>query len=70
VTVKLRSGAIADNIRLSLMSGEREQASYLARQGSAIFDRIPPGDYRLKVSDSGHSAGSIRLTIKEGSDER
>lgn len=70
VTVKLRNGAIQDNIRLSLMSGEREQASYLARQGSAIFDRIPPGDYRLRVSDSGGSMGSIRLTIKEGCDER
>ena len=69
VTVKLRSGAIADNIRLSLISGEREQASYLARQGSAIFDRIPPGDYRLEVFESGHSAGSIRLTIKESHHE-
>jgi hypothetical protein len=66
VNVRANAGAVADGIRLSLMSGGREAASYLARQGTAIFDRIGPGDYQLEVSESGHSVGSIRLTIKEG----
>jgi len=66
VTVKPKGGSATDAIRMSLVSGDREQASYLARQGMAIFDRIPPGDYRLEISDSGHFVGSIRLRIKEG----
>lgn len=70
VRVKLKNGSVAEGIRLSLVSGGREQASYLARQGAVTFDRIPPGDYRLKVSDSGHSMGSIKLTIKESRNGR
>jgi hypothetical protein len=70
VTVKPKQGMVAGGIRLSLLCGEREQASYLASQGTAIFERVPPGDYKLNVSDSGHSVGSIRLTIKENQDER
>jgi hypothetical protein len=66
VTVKAGGALPADGIRLSLLAGEREQASYLARQGTAIFDRIPPGDYRLAISEANTPLGSIRLTIKEG----
>ena len=69
VTVKPKDGSDADAIRMSLVSGGREQASYLARQGTAIFERIEPGNYRLEVFQSGHSAGSIRLTIKESCHE-
>ena len=50
-------GSVADGIRLSLLSGEREQASYLARQGSAIFEGIPHGEYRLVVAESGVPLG-------------
>ena len=67
VTVRAGGGASpADGIRLSLLAGGREQASYLARQGTAIFDRISPGDYSLAISESNAALGSIRLTIKEG----
>jgi Putative zinc-finger len=66
VTVRGRGALPADSIRLSLLAGGREQASYLARQGTAIFDRIPPGDYRLAISEANAALGSIRLTIKEG----
>ena len=51
VNVKSNAGSVADGLRLSLMSGEREQASYLARQGAAIFDRIPPGEYQLRSEE-------------------
>jgi hypothetical protein len=66
VTVRGGGALPADSIRLSLLAGGREQASYLARQGTAIFDRIPPGDYRLAISEANAALGSIRLTIKEG----
>ena len=60
----------ADGIRLSLLSGGRERASYLAPQGTAVFERIPPGEYQLAVSDAGVTLGSIRLAIMEERDER
>ena len=68
VTVRAGGALPADSIRLSLLAGGREQASYLARQGTAIFDRIPPGNYRLAISEANLPLGSIRLTIKEGHD--
>lgn len=70
VTVKSSARSVADGLRLSLMSGEREQASYLARQGAAIFDRIPPGEYHLVVTGSGDAIGVIQLSIKENGHER
>src|SRR5262245_22767326 len=63
VTVSAGGGLPADGIRLNLLAGGRE-ASYLARQGTAIFDRVSPGDYRLAISDANAPLGSIRLTIK------
>jgi hypothetical protein len=66
VTVKAGAELPTGGIRLSLLAGGREQASYLARQGTAIFDRISPGDYRLAISEANAALGSIRLTIKEG----
>ena len=66
VTVKTGGALPADGIRLSLLAGGREQASYLARQGTAIFDRVPPGDYRLAISENNAPLGSVRLAIKEG----
>ena len=66
VTVRAGGALPADGIRLSLLAGGREQASYLARQGTAIFDRVSPGDYRLAITEANAPLGSIRLTIKEG----
>ena len=64
-----KAGSVADGLRFSLLSRGREQASYMARQGSAIFERIVPGDYQLAVAESGNCLGTIELTIKEGSRE-
>jgi hypothetical protein len=66
VTVRAGGASPAGGIRLSLLAGGREQASYLARQGTAIFDRVSPGDYRLAISENNAPLGSIRLAIKEG----
>jgi hypothetical protein len=70
VTVKSADGGLAEGLRFSLLSGERERASYLARQGAATFERIPPGDYQLAVTESSKSLGVIELTIKESHRER
>lgn len=63
VRVKDAGGRAAEGIRLTLFSKGREQASYLTRQGEAVFDRIPQGEYNLAVSDSGTSVGTVRLRI-------
>ena len=66
VRVKAKKGLDSDGLRMSLLSGGRERASYLARQGTAIFERVPPGDYRLAISEAGIPLGSVRLVLKEG----
>lgn len=58
-----QDGKPADDMRVSLILGSREQASYLTRQGEAIFDRIPKGEYHLAISDSGTPVGTIRLEL-------
>ncbi len=56
-------GALADGLRFSLSSSQREQASYLARQGSAIFEGILPGKYELTLTRPGTYLGSVQLEI-------
>ena len=70
VTVTPTAGSFADGLRISLLSGEREQASYLARHGTVVFDRIAPDAYQLAVFDQGNFLGAIRLKIKEEGRER
>ena len=65
VSAVAANGALPEGLRFSLFSGQRERASYLARQGAATFDRIPPGEYRLAVTESGNLLGAVELTIKE-----
>jgi hypothetical protein len=69
VNVTPMAGTLADGLRLSLLSGDREQASYLTRQGTVIFDRVPPDEYQVMVYESGNYLGVIRLAIKEDRDE-
>jgi hypothetical protein len=57
------TGAPAEGVRLSLNSGEREQASFLTRGGIVVFDRIAPGEYSIAVSESGTHVGRIRLSL-------
>jgi len=56
----------ADRIRVSLLSGKRELASFLARQGKVLFDRISIGSYHLVILEAGAPVGKIRLKV-EGS---
>lgn len=55
----------ADGIRLSLFSGDREQASYLTHQGQAVFDRLSVGAYNIAMTDSGSPVGTIRLGLTD-----
>jgi hypothetical protein len=50
-------------VRLSLSSGDREQASFLTRAGVVVFDRIAPGEYGIAVSESGAVVGRIKLSL-------
>jgi hypothetical protein len=57
------SGKPAEGIRMSLSSAEREHASFLARAGVVVFDRVAPGEYSIAVSESGAVVGKIRLSL-------
>jgi hypothetical protein len=69
VGIKDSKGDPVDNIRMSLISQGREQASYLTRHGEAIFDHIPKGEYHLSLSESGNPLGTIRLRMEEDDHE-
>jgi hypothetical protein len=62
-TVTEESGQPAEGVRLTLASGDREQASFLTRAGGVVFDRIAPGEYSIAVSESGIALGRIRLNL-------
>jgi hypothetical protein len=64
VSVAAADGAPEDGVRLTLLVGEREQASYLTRQGQAVFDRIARGNYDLAISKGTASLGTIKLRIE------
>lgn len=66
VNVNEESGKPADGVRITLVSAGREQASYLARQGQIVFDRVPQGEYNLAISDLGAPIGTVRLAVVEG----
>jgi len=61
--VKEQTGEPAEGVRLSLTSGDREQASFLTRAGIVVFDRIAPGEYGIAVSESGAVVGKIKLSL-------
>ncbi len=69
VGVKDSAGNAVDNLRITLLSEGREQASYLTRRGEAVFDNIPQGEYHLSISDSGNPLGTIRLRMEEDGHE-
>lgn len=69
VKVRNNAGDPVEGIRVSLIYGGRERASYLTRHGETAFDRLPPGDYNLAVSDAGQLVGTTRLRIEENQHE-
>lgn len=64
IRVKDSIGRPAEGVRLSLLSGGREQASFLTpAEGEILFERISPADYQLAVSDGGGLVGAIELSL-------
>jgi anti-sigma factor RsiW len=53
-----------DGIRVSLISGIREQASFVTRRGEVLFDRVPFGAYHLTIFEAGFPVGKIRLRVE------
>jgi hypothetical protein len=62
--VTAADGKPGDGLRVSLMAGDREQASYLTRQGQAIFENITRGSYTLVISRGGTGLGKIEISIE------
>jgi hypothetical protein len=56
-------GKPVEGVRLSLITGGRDQASFLTRAGQVAFDRVPQGDYSLALSDSGGPVGTVKLSL-------
>jgi hypothetical protein len=65
----MENAKLADRIRVSLLSGKREQASFLARQGKVLFDRISVGSYHLIILEAGAPVGKIRLKVEDSRHE-
>jgi hypothetical protein len=64
IRVKDESGRPAEGVRLSLLSGGREQASFLTPAGGeVVFEQISPADYQLAISDGGGLVGAIELSL-------
>jgi len=66
VRITGEDGKPVDGVRLSLKAGEREQASFLTRQGQAVFESVPEGEYDLILSLAAATLGTIRFKIEEG----
>jgi hypothetical protein len=62
--VSSADGKPAEGLRVSLLAGDREQASYLMRQGQAAFENVTKGNYNLFISRAGSSLGTITLGIE------
>jgi hypothetical protein len=63
ITLTTADAKPADGVRVSLMVGEREQASFLTRQGQAVFTGVGQGDYKLAISRVTGVVATINLTI-------
>jgi hypothetical protein len=49
--------------RISLLRADRAVAAYPVRQGQAVFEDVPPGDYQLVIAQAGETVGSVNLKI-------
>jgi hypothetical protein len=58
------SGVPIDGIRLNLILGEKELASYLTREGYAIFKNLPFNEYSLVIARNQETIGTINLTLE------
>jgi hypothetical protein len=64
VEVRGNTGEPLDGSRVTLVLDDREVASYLTRQGQAVFENVAQGEYNLVISKAGINLGTIRLKIE------
>jgi hypothetical protein len=66
VRVKLReTSKHKEGVRVTLKAGEREIASCLFEEGSALFEDIPFGHYSISLAKDGLESGTYPFEIKE-----
>jgi hypothetical protein len=59
-------GAIAEDIRVTLLDDRRELDSSLARGGNVSFDGVEFGDYVIRLSRRGRTIGEVTLRLETG----
>jgi hypothetical protein len=57
------SGQPLDDIRVNLISGDRELASYLTVNGAVSFKDMKIDPYTLRITKGTHSVGSVMLRL-------
>lgn len=63
VTLDLWGDPAPSVTRVSLFRGDRELASELPRTGRVMLPELPPGQYRVVLSDAGEYVGELDLTF-------
>ena len=61
------SGQPLDDIRVNLISGDKELASYLTVKGAASFNNMKIAPYSLRITRGTHSVGSVLLRLSSAS---
>ena len=64
VVLKEGGGIPIPPVRVTIKSGNNELASYVAQEGTAVFERLPIGNYDILISRRGVSLGEIALMMK------
>ena len=57
------SGRTLDDIRINLVSGEKERASYLTVKGHASFKNLSISTYTLQIIKGKADAGSVLINM-------
>ncbi|PKN58392.1 MAG: hypothetical protein CVU56_05880 [Deltaproteobacteria bacterium HGW-Deltaproteobacteria-14] len=63
VTLDIWGARAPSATRVSLFRGDRELASELPRTGRVMLPELPPGQYRVVLSDAGEYVGELDLTF-------
>ena len=64
VVLKEGGGISIPPLRVTLKSEDAELASYVAQEGTAVFERLPMGSYNILISRRGVPLGEIALMMK------
>ncbi len=62
--VPTTAGFQSQGIRIELISGERELASYFVEHGFVLFEEIGKGSYSLRIRKKDHLFGAVTLSLE------